>query len=108
MPAVLQIALKPIGSAIIGITIFFKDEVGQFIYNRIITQIDVINGLLVEQKAIDFYHFKSIFMISIPIIVFIILSLSTIGRLDYILIVNLGVLTFLWILGYTETIEKLL
>ncbi|WP_426348457.1 transglutaminase domain-containing protein [Alloiococcus sp. CFN-8] len=93
---------------LIGTTIFFKDEVGQFIYNRVIIQIDVINGLLVEQKSIDFYHFKNIFMISIPIIVFVILSLSTIGRLDYILFMNLGVLAFLWVLGYTETIEKLL
>ncbi len=93
---------------LIGTTIFLKDSIGGFIYNRIIKEIDTINGLLIEQKVIDFSHFKNIFLIFVPIIVFVAMCLTTIGRLDYILFVDIGVLTFLWVLGYTESVEKLL
>lgn len=91
---------------LIGTTLFFKKNIGEFIYEGIIKEIDTINRFLIEERPVDFVHFKNIFAVFIPLIAFAIMWLSTKGRMDYILIVDLGILTFLWSLGYTGTIEK--
>ncbi|MBL4935361.1 hypothetical protein JK636_06275 [Clostridium sp. YIM B02515] len=79
-----------------------------FFVNRIADNFNYINNLVAKSMSTDFTSFKPIFIMILPILTVIIISLSSKGLPNSVLVLNLTLIITLWYLGYTEEIKKIL
>lgn len=90
---------------LLGALILFRESLSTFIYNGIVKNIEDINTSLYKGKNTSFYQFKSIFIITIPLITIVVLWLCQRGFLDSLIILNFSILMFLWMLDYVNEVK---
>lgn len=80
----------------------------KLIDEQIVNNFLYINSLVSEAKPTNFIAFKPLLVITLPLLILIIIFLTSKGLSNSILIVNFIIITTLWYLGYTEEIKKYL
>lgn len=95
---------------IAGAVYYFShiDYVNSLVKLYLIDNFNLINSLVAEASPTAFELYKPIFIIVLPLLVFIITFLTSKGAPNTILIVILAMIVTLWYLGYTEEIKKYL
>jgi transglutaminase-like putative cysteine protease len=74
----------------------------------LIDNFNLINSLVAESSPTAFELYKPIFILVLPLLVFIITLLTSKGAPNTILIVILAMIITLWYLGYTDEVKKYL
>lgn len=67
-----------------------------------------INSLVAKAQPTEFWDYKFIFMILIPLLVLLVMFLTLRGFSNFILVLNLALITTLWYFGYTEEVKNFL
>ncbi|ERI89969.1 transglutaminase-like protein [Clostridiales bacterium oral taxon 876 str. F0540] len=98
------IILLLVGSVVVYCFLNFNYVKAVFL-KQIIDNFNFINGLVAKAMPTDFANFKPIFIMILPIITIITISLSSKGFPNSVLVLNLALIVTLWYLGYTEEIK---
>jgi hypothetical protein len=99
------------GVIVLGAAVFYFrniEKVNKYVYDEIINKVIYINSTIAQALPTSFVDYKLILIIALPVIVFIILALTTRGFSNSILLFNLCGMVTLWYFGYTEEISKYL
>ncbi|GIM29474.1 hypothetical protein CPJCM30710_21400 [Clostridium polyendosporum] len=93
-------------SALLVYVIIFRDKVISFITVDIVNNIEKIDLLLINRKTTEFYMYKSVITLFIPLIVILSLWFVRRGLGNILIIAILFILIFYWCLGYHDEIKK--